>query len=333
MLHKPYILNLNDSLDWFEEYFNQYNWHSESFIVCGMRSFRSRISHEGIGGSYLIELTKGLSILYVNASDNNHWHTKIISNPGEFYTLNFSKIDYLSYKNHANEQVRLLNRGVTLADISLLDEYYATDSHAEFVRIIMDKSFAKELAKDLLGSRFKELLFDTAKNSIFLQYDLDDQNHAAINELGTIPMEDPSFGLHLASIGYRLLANFQQVVRLRKKVFIRKIEKQDISAMDKAVAFLHEHIDEKFPGIHKLSSISLMSPSKFKSLFVKIHGISPQRYFILKRMEFARQLIVKNRYTIAQVVTELGYVNPSSFTRQFKKQFGVIPKEYRAISF
>jgi DNA-binding response OmpR family regulator len=46
------------------------------------------------------------------------------------------------------------------------------------------------------------------------------------------------------------------------------------------------------------------------------------------RLKYARQLIKKDFGNITQVAYECGYVSPSHFAENFKKQFGVSPSEY-----
>ncbi len=48
-----------------------------------------------------------------------------------------------------------------------------------------------------------------------------------------------------------------------------------------------------------------------------------------KRMEYAAQLLQKWDCTIAEVANKVGISSLSYFSRQFKRQYGMLPKEYR----
>ena len=47
------------------------------------------------------------------------------------------------------------------------------------------------------------------------------------------------------------------------------------------------------------------------------------------RMEKAKELLGDNKYKLYDVSIEVGYENPSYFSRQFKKYTGLTPSEYR----
>lgn len=58
-------------------------------------------------------------------------------------------------------------------------------------------------------------------------------------------------------------------------------------------------------------------------------GISPQQFMIRIRMGKARELLASSPYNISEIAAMVGYDNPLYFSRIFKKNVGVSPKEYR----
>lgn len=48
-------------------------------------------------------------------------------------------------------------------------------------------------------------------------------------------------------------------------------------------------------------------------------------------MEKAKELLHDTRYNIAEVAAAVGYTDKRYFSRLFKEQVGVTPKEYRKI--
>ncbi len=85
--------------------------------------------------------------------------------------------------------------------------------------------------------------------------------------------------------------------------------------------------DEAFPGIEKLSRISLMSESKLKKLFKQSFGMGLYEYFQKNRMHRAKEQIVSRKYSISEVGTKLGYQNLSNFSTAFRKEFNCLPSE------
>lgn len=81
--------------------------------------------------------------------------------------------------------------------------------------------------------------------------------------------------------------------------------------------------------LDELAFLSNMSLSTFKRKFTETYQTSPKKYFIGKKMEKAQIELQRNRRP-SEIFHELGYENLSAFSNEFKKQFGVSPKNYGA---
>lgn len=79
--------------------------------------------------------------------------------------------------------------------------------------------------------------------------------------------------------------------------------------------------------ITELAFLCNMSISTFKRKFFLAYKTSPRQYFIAKKMEKAIILLQQNKNP-SEIYFELGYENLSAFSQQFKKHFGISPKNY-----
>ncbi len=66
-------------------------------------------------------------------------------------------------------------------------------------------------------------------------------------------------------------------------------------------------------------------------LFSAVEGKSIERYFILQKIERAKELIVYDEKTLSEIALELDYSSQQHFSRQFKKETGLSPSHFKEI--
>ncbi|MEM7371645.1 MAG: tetratricopeptide repeat protein [Bacteroidota bacterium] len=85
--------------------------------------------------------------------------------------------------------------------------------------------------------------------------------------------------------------------------------------------------DEQF-SVEGLSEIVGMSVTHLNRKLNALIGQTAGRLIRSMRMQRAADLLTKQAFTILEIAYELGFSDPNSFTRAFKKQFGVSPRQY-----
>ena len=81
----------------------------------------------------------------------------------------------------------------------------------------------------------------------------------------------------------------------------------------------------------ELASTLAMSTSQFRRRLTAITGETPQAYITNIRMQKARYLLdTQAELSIFEVALQCGYDDQSSFTRAFKRFFGITPSDYLA---
>ena len=74
-----------------------------------------------------------------------------------------------------------------------------------------------------------------------------------------------------------------------------------------------------------------VSYNSFGRLFREYMGMSFSAYLLQCRMECAKDYLENSHMKIKQVASKVGYrENPQHFSRDFTRQTGMSPKEYRA---
>lgn len=63
--------------------------------------------------------------------------------------------------------------------------------------------------------------------------------------------------------------------------------------------------------------------------FEKVEGIGIFEYIQKRRMEYSKNLLITTNKSILEISNEVGYKNPSKFSKIFKKYYGILPSKYR----
>ena len=116
-------------------------------------------------------------------------------------------------------------------------------------------------------------------------------------------------------------------------VFKQLLSLQDfLPNIDRRISRALEHIENDLSKNHtlnSLASISSLSVSQFKLLFVKHTGKTLSQYLLTLRMEKARALLANTDMPINIVSEHTGYTDQSAFSRRFQSYHGISPSEYK----
>lgn len=80
-----------------------------------------------------------------------------------------------------------------------------------------------------------------------------------------------------------------------------------------------------------LEAVTGLDRFSLSRAFRAIHGTSPHRYLLMRRLSFARRLIERG-LPLARVAAEAGFADQSHLTRHFKKAFGLTPGRWNSLS-
>lgn len=110
-----------------------------------------------------------------------------------------------------------------------------------------------------------------------------------------------------------------------------ELSEQDKQFLSKTMAIIDNQIESNSVNVDDIASALAMSTSQFRRRLSAITGETPQNYITNIRMQKARYLLDNTPdMTILDVAKCCGYDGQSSFTRAFKRFFGVTPSDYLA---
>lgn len=81
--------------------------------------------------------------------------------------------------------------------------------------------------------------------------------------------------------------------------------------------------------VEELAFLCNASLSTFQRRFNNIYGLSPQKWLVEQKLQLAARLLQHPGEKPSDVYQKVGYENHSSFSKSFKQQFGISPKEYQ----
>lgn len=81
-------------------------------------------------------------------------------------------------------------------------------------------------------------------------------------------------------------------------------------------------------SIDDILQVAKMSKSNLQRKMIAVTGMAPLKYIHHLRMNYATVLLLHSRNTVTEIASAVGY-NISSFNRQFLKNFGITPTEWR----
>lgn len=92
--------------------------------------------------------------------------------------------------------------------------------------------------------------------------------------------------------------------------------------------YIEEHLAEDL-AIADLAALVPMSQFHFARAFKAAIGEPPHRYILQRRLERAKILLSVTRMSITEVAYQVGFSNQSHFIAQFRKAWGMTPKQFR----
>ena len=82
---------------------------------------------------------------------------------------------------------------------------------------------------------------------------------------------------------------------------------------------LDDHIERDLPSIELIAKQTALSESTLKRHFKSMFGKSIYEYYLQKKMEHAKRLLLEKPLTVKEVAYRLGYEKTSNFIHIFKK--------------
>ncbi len=95
-----------------------------------------------------------------------------------------------------------------------------------------------------------------------------------------------------------------------------------------AINYIEENHDKNIT-VTELAEKNNMDSKRFYYIFQKSVGICPKQYIMRCRINNAREILIAEQYSVAEIAAMVGYEDAFHFSRIFKKSTGISPSGFR----
>ncbi len=137
--------------------------------------------------------------------------------------------------------------------------------------------------------------------------------------------KEPMASLTLKGYFLTLLAKLLAVPKENASGFKEAVQpSKHFAKLAPVLRYIEEHIGEPIPA-ERLAEVMGMSPKYFYAFFKANIGLTPQNYVNRIKMNRARDLLLSGKRTVKEVAGQLGYSDPYTFSKIFKRYHHTSP--------
>jgi AraC-like DNA-binding protein len=197
-----------------------------------------------------------------------------------------------------------------------------------FTKIWLEDNFRE--ASDKIGDIVNVLL--TKNKPTFIAELMEQSHYAFVNELAKEMNKDAFPVIHIKTKSLILLNDFLSKIVYREKSHINANQSLYYTEITKIECRLRDYFDKPLPNIAELALEFNMSEATLKRHFKTVYGKSIYHYYLEKKLALGKAMIAAKNKSISEVAYTLGYNKINSFSKVFKKYYGVLPKDINSIN-
>lgn len=113
---------------------------------------------------------------------------------------------------------------------------------------------------------------------------------------------------------------------------LAKVLEKPYSQKDSRASAAREYIDTHFcerDCLARSAELAGVSSRRFNDIFKSEFNITPNRYVVLKKVGYAGELLRTGSFSVSEVAELCGFCDVYYFSRVFKTEMGVSPKEWK----
>ncbi|MDN3673477.1 AraC family transcriptional regulator [Flavobacterium branchiarum] len=283
------------------------------------------------GNRYFLNCDPDISVLYLDVEYNSEIHLRQENKTDDFvgiyYDLTDGRAALLS--DDIVNRIGRWSYNMAIIDSTLRSDYIVKAGSKTFgLYIFIKKEAIKGYFKN--NPSFEnhiDNILNSKTNSIIRFTRMSNNSYNLLTSLRAKDIKEVSFEFHLRGTVLNLIAEFVEQM-LFDEVVIDTVDDNDLANIIRSKSYLITNIRGTFPSIPFLALEVNMSVSKYKKIFKKITGMTPNHFFMHTKLLESKRLLEEKQFSISQVSQELNFASSSYFITKFKESFGMSPKNF-----
>ncbi|MCI8599298.1 MAG: helix-turn-helix transcriptional regulator [Lachnospiraceae bacterium] len=103
---------------------------------------------------------------------------------------------------------------------------------------------------------------------------------------------------------------------------------QDAYAFYRLTDYLNQHYNENYT-MNDLVKLSNLNERRLRNLFMQKYHCPPMQYINHIRLEKAKYYLITSDMNVSEIANSCGFDDSNYFSRKFKQEFGISPREFR----
>lgn len=209
-----------------------------------------------------------------------------------------------------------------------INEYSFKSSNFKKILIFLDidkleTSLSKSIDKNLI-LEWKEKVINIFENNIFCYGKTNSEIDILSNQIENMNIDNIDDYLEFKMKIFKFLF---LILKLRITP-VKEVSINEEEVVMKLKGMIDGYAISEIPTIKEMYETVGISNYHLQKAFKKIEGITIYQYVQKKKMDYSKHLLETSDKNIIDIAMEIGYENPSKFSKTFKKYFGILPSKY-----
>lgn len=290
------------------------------------------------GGIQYAELDKGLWILSIEVLVKQNVIAKALYDSNQscaFYYLTISCFEYTFPTPSIEYPAKILSKCWTFHKPNTgVNSYFYKDTEGHFCTIAFTKEWIVSVISQNETIKTKAILKFIDSDTGFLNWintsaELESKTNEITAIFKHIDYREIDNTVLKETITNYLLQFFSMAIEEKRIQNYKSLKNSDYGLIAKAEKIILEGLSFPFVGIETVAKKIGFSPTKLKTTFKSVFGMSLLQYHKDKNLQLAKQLICKTEIQIKQIANLTGGMSSSKFSEAYKLKYGKVPSDDR----